>query len=142
MSYSLTSNINMSLLYHASYQGNELSFYDRKDLFILNSIIKMLFRGTKMQILSMSRILDSKITSPFFRRFMQIDSWWYFKGEDQGLKNWTARPTQFPNGIKPTNDYTGWPVVAHNRWFASDTDYAQQNGGQIFLDINIFYVCS
>ncbi len=26
--------------------------------------------------------------------------------------------------------YTGWPVVGHNRYWASNTDYAKQNGGQ------------
>ena len=47
----------------------------------------------------------------------QIDSWWYFEGSDGGVKNWTARPDIFPNGINAVVDRTGWPIVAHNRWW-------------------------
>lgn len=61
--------------------------------------------------------------------YLQLDSWWYYKGVGGGLKNWTARPDVFPNGIEAVHEYTGWPILAHNRYFSSDTDYAIQNGG-------------
>jgi hypothetical protein len=60
----------------------------------------------------------------------QIDSWWYFKGDDNGVKNWTAMPDVFPNGLAPIHQATGWTFAAHNRYWAPDTDYATQNGGQ------------
>ncbi|XP_018013866.1 uncharacterized protein LOC108670887, partial [Hyalella azteca] len=68
-------------------------------------------------------------------RYLQLDSWWYFKGLGDGVKNWTARGDVFPNGIESLFS-TGWPILAHNRYFASDTDYAAQNGGRypFFID--------
>ena len=49
---------------------------------------------------------------------MQLDSWWYYKGHnDTGVKNWTAMPDIFPNGIEALVNKTGWRVVAHNRWW-------------------------
>ena len=60
-----------------------------------------------------------------------MDSWWYFKGDGNGVKNWTAMPSIFPNGIDAVYKGTGeWPIVAHNRYWSANTDYAKQNGGQ------------
>lgn len=56
----------------------------------------------------------------------QIDSWWYFRGYQGGVKNWTAMPSVFPNGIEAVASRTGWPIVAHNRYWSNDTDYALQ----------------
>lgn len=47
----------------------------------------------------------------------QIDSWWYFKGDGNGVKNWTAMPSVFPHGIGYVYNMTGWPVLAHNRYW-------------------------
>ena len=60
-----------------------------------------------------------------------MDSWWYFKGTGDGVKNWTAMPSIFPNGIHYVFDNTGnMPIVAHNRYWSANTDYAKQNGGE------------
>ena len=48
---------------------------------------------------------------------IQIDSWWYFTGPDNGVKNWTAMPSVFPNGIDTVARKTGMPIEAHNRWW-------------------------
>ena len=48
---------------------------------------------------------------------MQLDSWWYYKGPYNGVKNWTAMPSVFPNGIEAVVEKTGWRVVGHNRWW-------------------------
>ncbi len=50
-------------------------------------------------------------------RYVQLDSWWYFKGDDNGVKNWTAMPNIFPNGIQSMQQKTSWPIVAHNRFW-------------------------
>lgn len=63
-------------------------------------------------------------------RYLQIDSWWYYKGVANGVKNWTAMPSIFPNGIDVVAKQTGWPILAHNRYWSADTDYAKQNGGE------------
>ena len=58
-----------------------------------------------------------------------MDSWWYFKGVKNGVKNWTAMGDIFPHGIDYVTNKTGWPIVGHNRFWSADTDYAKQNGG-------------
>ena len=51
--------------------------------------------------------------------FFKIDSWWYHKGLDFGVKNWTEIPELFPDiGLAGIRDATGWPFVAHNRYWA------------------------
>ena len=62
-------------------------------------------------------------------QYLQLDSWWYYKGVGGGVKNWTAQTDVFPRGIDYVSEKTEWPIVAHNRWFSIDTDYAKQNGG-------------
>ena len=62
-------------------------------------------------------------------KYLQLDSWWYYKGVGNGVKNWTAMTDVFPNGIDFVVQKTGWPIVAHNRFWSSNTDYAKQNGG-------------
>lgn len=63
-------------------------------------------------------------------RHWLMDSWWYFKGDGNGVKNWTAMPKIFPHGIEYVHDATKWPIVAHNRYWSDNTDYAKQNGGK------------
>ena len=50
-------------------------------------------------------------------RYVQLDSWWYYKGKGGGVKNWTAQTDVFPNGIEAVVEKTGWPIVGHNRWW-------------------------
>lgn len=64
-----------------------------------------------------------------FRNWL-MDSWWYYKGKAGAVKNWTARPEIFPGGIAYITEKTKWDIVAHNRFWSSETDYAIQNGGK------------
>ena len=71
-------------------------------------------------------MLDSirKINLPF--RYLQIDSWWYYKGIGDGVTQWTARPDVFPDGLPAlVRKLEHIPVVAHNRYWAYDTVYKQ-----------------
>ena len=63
-------------------------------------------------------------------RHMLLDSWWYYKGAAGGVKNWTARPDVFPSGLQALHANLTYGFVGHNRWWAPETDYAKQNGGQ------------
>jgi len=66
-------------------------------------------------------------------RHALLDSWWYYKGWSDGVKNWTAMESIFPGGnegIRNLFDQTGWPFIAHNRWWSNDTTYAKQSGGK------------
>lgn len=62
-------------------------------------------------------------------RYLQLDSYWYFKGSHGGVVNWTATPEAFPNGLAQLSADTKWKFVAHNRYWGSDVQYAKQNGG-------------
>lgn len=62
-------------------------------------------------------------------RYLQLDSWWYYKGVHDGVKNWTAMPSVFPHGLAYIAEKWNTPIVAHNRFWSSNTDYAKQNGG-------------
>jgi hypothetical protein len=80
---------------------------------------------------------SSALNIPY--RALLLDSWWYFKGTADGVKNWTAMPSIFTGGnagIRELVDQTGWKITAHNRYWSADTDYAIQNGGkwQFFID--------
>lgn len=71
-------------------------------------------------------MLDSihNINLPF--KYLQIDSWWYYKGIGDGVVNWNARPDVFPDGLPNfIRKLENIPVVAHNRYWAFDTIYKQ-----------------
>jgi hypothetical protein len=59
-----------------------------------------------------------------------LDSWWYYKGVGGGVKTWEPRPDIFPSGLPALLSKTGWQTQLHNRYWASDTTYAEQNGGE------------
>ena len=67
-------------------------------------------------------------------RHALIDSWWYFRDDLGGVTNWTAAPGIFyENGgdadLVRLNQETGWPFIAHNRYWSRHTPYAMYNGG-------------
>ncbi|XP_077969877.1 uncharacterized protein LOC120331113 [Styela clava] len=63
-------------------------------------------------------------------KYVQYDSWFYYKGLGDGVKEWVAMPSIFPNGTVGLFQEHGMPVAAHNRYWASDNVYATQNGGK------------
>eukprot|EP00055_Hartaetosiga_balthica_P010247 m.43186 g.43186 ORF g.43186 m.43186 type:complete len:767 (+) comp7096_c0_seq2:66-2366(+) len=75
-------------------------------------------------------------------KFILLDSWWYYKGVGNGVKEWLAMPSVFPpgdvNGLMDVVNQTGWPVVGHNRYWAQDTVYAKENGGKFEFTSNKF----
>jgi hypothetical protein len=62
-------------------------------------------------------------------RYMQLDSWWYFKDgtaglwPPAGLVLWEPRPELFPDGLAAFQVALGLPLVLHNRWFNKENDY-------------------
>ncbi|KAJ1458189.1 hypothetical protein M885DRAFT_95114 [Pelagophyceae sp. CCMP2097] len=62
-------------------------------------------------------------------RHALLDSWWYYRGLNDGVTNWTARADVFPSGLRNLHEKTGWPIVAHNRFWSGETPYAKHNGG-------------
>ena len=57
-------------------------------------------------------------------KWVLLDSWWYFKGDNGGVKNWTARPDIFPDGMQAVYEGTKWKIQAHNRYWSLDNVYA------------------
>lgn len=74
-------------------------------------------------------ILDIHETAKLPYRQILLDSWWYYQGKAGGVKEWYPRPDIFPHGMQFVHNATGWQIMAHNRYWASDTVYAEQNGG-------------
>ncbi len=58
-----------------------------------------------------------------------MDSWFYFKGADSGVKEWISRPDVFPDGLSKVRDGMQWLTMAHNRYWSTENVYAKQNGG-------------
>ncbi|KAK2183903.1 hypothetical protein NP493_292g00003 [Ridgeia piscesae] len=78
-------------------------------------------------------ILDVKVYADMLKlpyRYVQFDSWFYYKGPKEGVTNWTSMPKIFPSGLRSLWEKTGWPVSAHNRWWSDKVVYAKQNGGK------------
>jgi hypothetical protein len=65
-------------------------------------------------LIAVRKDADSK-GLPF--QYVQLGSWWYYQGWYGGLKNWTARPDAFPNGIQSMHVKTNWPVIAHSKFW-------------------------
>ncbi|KAH3722992.1 6 carbohydrate binding protein [Pelomyxa schiedti] len=58
----------------------------------------------------------------------QLDSWWYTRGENNGVKLWEPREDIFPDGMAFLNSkMDNIPFVLHNRYFSTDNDYIAMN---------------
>ena len=69
-------------------------------------------------------------------RYMQLDSWWYWKGPLDGVLNWTAMPAELPQGLASLSESTNMRFVAHNRYWSNLTQYARQNGGAYAFELD------
>ncbi|CAF1364661.1 unnamed protein product [Didymodactylos carnosus] len=68
--------------------------------------------------------VSQNIRLPF--HYMQLDSWWYYKGIGDGVREWTSRPDVFPDGLPAVRRrLENIPLAAHNRYWAADTTYSK-----------------
>jgi hypothetical protein len=69
--------------------------------------------------------------------YMQLDSWWYPKGElgnwdhyppynPQGITRYEAHPDLFPNGLAAFRKDLGLPLITHARWIDTKSPYRQK----------------
>jgi hypothetical protein len=71
-------------------------------------------------------IVNVRHQIPLPIHYIQLDSWWYYKGIGDGVSNWTARPDIFPDGLQALHRRVeNIPLAAHNRYWAYDTVYKQ-----------------
>ncbi|ESO88546.1 hypothetical protein LOTGIDRAFT_234457 [Lottia gigantea] len=57
-------------------------------------------------------------------RYMQLDSWWYYKDKNQAVTRWEPRPDIFPDGLQKLQEKLNLPLSLHNRYWSKDTPYA------------------
>jgi hypothetical protein len=68
--------------------------------------------------------IHHQIPLPF--HYIQLDSWWYYKGIADGVSQWTARPDVFPDGLEVVHRrLENIPLAAHNRYWSYDNVYKQ-----------------
>ena len=58
--------------------------------------------------------------------YVQLDSWWYVKGRDQGTYRYAADPSLLPDGLAALQQRLNLPLVTHARWLSRDSPYRQQ----------------
>ncbi|CAF1499818.1 unnamed protein product [Adineta ricciae] len=69
-------------------------------------------------------MINAKHQIPLPFHYIQLDSWWYYKGIGEGVSQWTARPDIFPDGLVSLHRrLENIPLAAHNRYWAYDTVY-------------------
>ena len=62
-------------------------------------------------------IVDVYNSIPLPINYIQLESWWYYQGIEGGVRNWTARPDVFPDGITGLRRrIENLPLVVHNRY--------------------------
>lgn len=70
--------------------------------------------------------------------YILLDSWWYYKGTNGGVSNWSAQTDLFPHGLEYVYEKTKWKIQAHNRYWALDNNYSKNYGGSYeFIEDNI-----
>lgn len=57
------------------------------------------------------------------RRYIQFDSWWYYKGARGGCALWVPRPEVMESGFAVVHRRLNASLALHNRWWAADTLY-------------------
>jgi hypothetical protein len=55
--------------------------------------------------------------------YLQLDSWWYRKGKDEGDALWEPRADVFPSGMKALHERSGLPLSTHNRYWSAENSY-------------------
>jgi hypothetical protein len=64
-------------------------------------------------------MIDALQNIPLRFHYLQIDSWWYYKGIGDGVFEWVSRPDIFPDGLSALhNKLKNISMVAHNRYWA------------------------
>lgn len=69
-------------------------------------------------------VWQSAVAAALPIRYFLLDSWWYGKGSNGGVADWSAQPSIFPNGIAALTNATGMYIQAHNRYWALDNVYS------------------
>ena len=63
-------------------------------------------------------------------KYLQFDSWWYYKGSDRGVALWKPRSDVFPDGLRWLHEKLDMPFVGHSRYWSKENQY---NGRYTFV---------
>jgi hypothetical protein len=98
---------------------NYLGYYtDNGAYYYYNTLSKNNYEQTIIKI-------KENISLPI--HYIQLDSWWYYKGIGNGVKQWISRPDIFPNGLEGLSQkLNSFPLIGHNRYWSSDTIYSNK----------------
>lgn len=97
---------------------------DNGAYYYYNTVPGMDYQDT---ILAVKKYADSE-NIPY--KYILLDSYWYYRGVNNGVKDWVPQTELFPNGFAWLYNQTNWFVQAHNRYWSIDNVYAMQNGGK------------
>ncbi|CAF0936306.1 unnamed protein product [Rotaria sordida] len=65
-----------------------------------------------------------QILLPF--HYIELNSWWYYKGIQDDFSEWTAPPDIFPNGLQVVHRrLENIPIAVHNHYWSYNTVYKQ-----------------
>ena len=84
--------------------------------------------STYEQTMYMVKDYADSLSIPY--RYWLSDSRWYLHGRDGGVVTWDPMQEFFALGFANLTQRLGWKIVAHNRYFSSESTYAKQNGGK------------
>jgi hypothetical protein len=71
-------------------------------------------------------IVNVRHQIPLPIHYIQLDSWWYYKGTGGGVSQYTAMPNIFPDGLQGLHRrLENIPLATHNRYWAYDNVYKQ-----------------
>ncbi len=73
--------------------------------------------------LTMLDVVQDLKTERIPAKYLQLDSWWYTKGKDEGVSLWEPRAEVFPQGMKALRDKVGMPLATHNRYWSAENSY-------------------
>lgn len=116
----------MQLAYHRNNQHrldditiNYLGYYtDGGAYYYYNTEGSLNYQQTMLSV-------HRKLSLPF--HYIQLDSWWYYKGLKGGASEWESRPDVFPDGLPFLyRQLENTPLAAHNRYWAVDNVYSDR----------------
>ncbi|CAF1295347.1 unnamed protein product [Didymodactylos carnosus] len=111
-------NHTMILFYSSNRINDALRQYDGGAYYYYNTESGLNYEETLLSV-------HKKITLPF--HYIQLDSWWYYKGLKGGVSQWKSRPDIFPDGLPSVyHQMDSIPSAAHNRYSALDTVYSDK----------------
>ncbi len=98
------------------------------------------FDSTKGYIGTLLAVRDEFNNKGLPLGYMQLDSWWYPKGNAQGIYLYVGSSNIFTNGLAAFQQQLGLPLITHSRWIDTSSPYRPLYAfsGGVSIDINFW----